>query len=195
MVEPLHSSALGVLFRLARTRNAWQEETLPEAVWRELYDLMKFGPTSFNSSPARFVFVTTPEGKARLAPHLSRTNRAKSMAAPAVVIVAYDLAFAERIPELFPHNAGAKAWFEDAGLAQTTALRNGSLQGAYLILAARALGFDVGPMSGFDAAGVDREFFAGTSIKSNFLCAIGHGIDEPLPRLPRLSFDDTCRIV
>jgi 3-hydroxypropanoate dehydrogenase len=195
MVEPLPSSALGVLFRLARTRNAWREETLPEAVWHELYDLMKFGPTSFNSSPARFVFVTTPEGKARLAPHLSRTNRAKSMAAPAIVIVAYDLAFAERIPDLSPHNAGAKAWFEDAVLAQTTALRNGSLQGAYLILAARALGFDVGPMSGFDAAAIDREFFAGTTVKSNFLCAIGHGIDEPAPRLPRLSFDDACRIV
>ena len=195
MSGPLESSSLDQLFRTARSRNAWRKETLPEETWRELYDLMKFGPTTANTNPARFVFVTSDQGKQRLAPHLSETNRAKSLDAPAITIVGYDLDFAERIPELFPHNPGAKAWFTDPVSNQVAAFRNGSLQGGYLVLAARALGLDAGPMSGFDNAGVDRDFFAGTNIKSNFLCALGHGVDESFSRLPRLSFEDACKIV
>ncbi len=195
MTDALAAPALDQLFRDARSRNAWKSETLPDTLWRDLYDLVKFGPTSANVQPARFVFVTTPEGKARLAPYLSETNRAKSLIAPAIVIIGHDLDFPEKIPQLFPHNPGAKAWFAAPEMAQTTAFRNGSLQGAYLILAARALGLDAGPMSGFDNAGVDKEFFGGTMIKSNFICALGHGADEPLPRLPRLTFDEACTIV
>lgn len=195
MPEALPDADLDQLFRAARSRNAWKAETLPDQTWRDLYEVLKFGPTSANCSPARFVFVTTPEGKARLAPHLSETNRKKSVVAPVIVIVGYDLAFAERIPELFPQNPGAKDWFADPKVAEVTAFRNGTLQGAYLILAARALGLDAGPMSGFDNAGVDKEFFAGTTVKSNFICALGHGVDTPFPRLPRLSFEDACRIV
>ena len=128
--------------------------------------------------------------------NLSRGNRAKTMAAPVVVIVAYDMAFAEKIPQLFPHQPGAASWFADPAVAEQTAFRNGSLQGAYLIMAARALGLDCGPMSGFDRAGVDDEFFAGTSRRSNFLCNIGYGSDENLfERLPRLSFEEACQIL
>jgi len=195
LTEALNGPALDQLFREARSRNAWKQETLPDTTWRNLYDLVKFGPTSANVLPARFVFVTTPEGKARLAPHLSATNLEKSLVAPAIVIIGHDLNFAEKIPQLFPHNPGAKAWFAAPEVAQLTAMRNGTLQGAYLILAARALGLDAGPMSGFDNAGVDKEFFDGTMIKSNFICALGHGVDEPFPRLPRLSFDEACKIV
>jgi 3-hydroxypropanoate dehydrogenase len=195
MPDTLPAPVLDQLFRAARSRNAWVEETLPESVWRELYEVMKFGPTTANTNPARFVFVTTPEGKARIAPHLSEANRGKSVKAPAIVIIGYDLDFAERVPQLFPQNPGAKDWFKDPKMAETTAFRSGTLQGAYLILAARALGLDAGPMSGFDNAGVDKEFFAGTNIKSNFICALGHGADEPFPRLPRLSFDEACQIV
>jgi 3-hydroxypropanoate dehydrogenase len=192
---PLDAPALDQLFRTARSRNAWRKETLPEQTWRDLYDLVKFGPTSANVSPARFVFVTSDEGKARLGPLLSETNRAKSVVAPAIVIIGHDLDFAEKIPELFPINPGAKDWFAAPAMRDATAFRNGSLQGAYLILAARALGLDAGPMSGFDNAGVDREFFAGTNIKSNFICALGHGIDESFPRLPKLKFEDACQVV
>jgi 3-hydroxypropanoate dehydrogenase len=195
MADALPAVALDQLFRNARSRNAWKEEALPESTWRDLYEVMKFGPTAANTNPARFVFVTTPEGKARIAPFLSDANRAKSVAAPAIAIVAYDLDFAEKIPQLFPQNPGAKAWFADPVMAQTTAFRSGTLQGAYLIVAARAMGLDAGPMSGFDNAGVDQEFFAGTNIRSNFICTLGHGVDESFPRLPRLPFDEACRIV
>jgi len=195
MADALDAAALDQLFRNARSRNAWKEEALPESTWRDLYEVMKFGPTTANTNPARFVFVTTPEGKARIAPFLSDANRAKSVAAPAIAIVAYDLDFAEKIPQLFPQNPGAKAWFADPVMAQTTAFRSGTLQGAYLIVAARAMGLDAGPMSGFDNAGVDQEFFAGTNIRSNFICTLGHGVDESFPRLPRLPFDEACRIV
>lgn len=141
------------------------------------------------------MFLTTPQAKARLAPHLSSANRAKSLAAPVTAIIGYDLNFAEKIPELFPHNPGAKAWFADPELAAITALRNGTLQGAYLILAARALGLDCGPMSGFDHAGVDAEFFAGTTVVSNFVCNLGHADRSgAFERLPRLSFEGACRI-
>lgn len=195
MAQPLGAPALDQLFREARTRNAWRRESLPESTWRELYDVLKFGPTSANASPARFVFVTSDEGRSRLSPHLSETNRAKALEAAALVIVAHDLEFRHRLPELFPHNPGAKDWFAAPAAAEITAVRNGSLQGAYLILAARALGLDAGPLSGFDNAGVDAEFFAGTRVRSNFICALGHGIDEPFPRSPRLSFEDACQLV
>jgi 3-hydroxypropanoate dehydrogenase len=195
MADALSAPALDQLFREARSRNAWTEETLPESTWRDLYDLMKFGPTTANTNPARFVFLTTKEGKARIAPYLSEGNREKSLAAPAIAIIGYDLDFAEKIPQLFPQNPGAKAWFADPATAETTAFRSGTLQGAYLIVAARALGLDVGPMSGFDNAGVDKEFFAGTKIKSNFICALGHGTDTSFPRLPRLPFDEACQIL
>ncbi|HEX3701619.1 MAG TPA: malonic semialdehyde reductase [Phenylobacterium sp.] len=196
MTAPLSAAALDQLFLKARTRNAFSDKPVPQALLRGLYDVAKMGPTSGNVCPARFVFLTTPGAKARLAPLMSRTNRGKSIGAAVQVIVAYDLAFAETIPELFPHNPASAAWFDDPALAEETAFRNGSLQGAYLILAARALGLDCGPMSGFDRAGVDAEFFAGTPWRSNFLCNIGYGTDEALfGRLPRLAFEDACQIL
>lgn len=193
--DSLSDPALDQLFRSARSANAWTPRAVPQAQLRQLYDLARLGPTSANVSPARFVFLVTPQAKARIAPHLSSANRAKSLAAPVTAIIGYDLNFAEKIPELFPHNPGAKAWFADPELAAITALRNGTLQGAYLILAARALGLDCGPMSGFDHAGVDAEFFAGTSVVSNFICNIGYADrSDAFARLPRLSFEDACRI-
>jgi 3-hydroxypropanoate dehydrogenase len=192
MANKLDAIALDQLFRRARTRNGWTDRPVSEEQLRELYDLMKLGPTSANSCPARFVWVRSSEGKARLGACASGTNRPKILAAPVTVIVGYDLDFAEQLPKLFPaRGQDMKAIFQNEQLAQTTAFRNGSLQGGYLILAARALGLDTGPMSGFDNARVDAEFFAGTRIKSNFLCSLGYGSDENLhPRNPRLSFDD-----
>lgn len=187
------SSPLDKLFTAARTHNAWRAEPLPADTVRKLYDALKWGPTSANCSAGRFVFVQSAEGKARLSPHLSRANRAKTLAAPLCVIVAYDLNFAEKMPKLFPHDPTAPAWFADPAVAHETAFRNSSLQGAYLIMAARAMGLDCGPMSGFDRTGVDAEFFAGTSWKSNFLINIGRGDPEALfPRNPRLDFDEAC---
>ena len=196
MSAPLDDASLDRLFREARSRNAWREETLPDETWRELYDLLKWGPTSANVSPARFVFVTSAEGKARLQPLLSEGNQ-KALAAPCICIVAYDLEFTAHVPRLFPHNPGAQHWFgPDAGhpgrLAAATL--NATLQGAYLIMAARALGLDCGPMLGFDGPGIDREFFAGTPLRTDFLVALGHGADEPFPRSPRLDFADAARI-
>jgi 3-hydroxypropanoate dehydrogenase len=195
MSEVLSAAALDQLFRTARSRNAWKAETLPDQIWRDLYDLVKFGPTSANLSPARFVFVTSEEGKARLGACMSESNRAKSLAAPCIAIIGHDLAFADHAAELFPHAPGVASWFADPEVAQMTAFRNGSLQGAYLIVAARALGLDAGPMSGFDNKAVDAAFFAGTSIQSNFICTLGHGADESFPRLPRLPFETACQIV
>lgn len=192
----LNDAALDQLFRTARTRNGWTDRPVPEALLRRLYDLAKFGPTAANASPARFVFLTTDAAKARLAPHLSAANRDKTLAAPVTVIVAYDLDFAEKIPELLPHNPGARAWFSDPEAAALTAFRNGSLQGAYLILAARALGLDCGPMSGFDIEGVNHEFLQGTRWIANFLCNLGYGSEVGLfPRNPRLAFETACDIL
>lgn len=192
----LNDSALDQLFRTARTHNGWSDQPVSEALLREVYDLAKFGPTAMNGSPARFVFVTTPEGKARLAPHLSEGNRGKSMSAPVTVIIAYDLAFGEKIPELFPHMPMAGMLFKNPDLARATAIRNGTLQGAYLMLAARALGLNCGPMSGFNAEGVNAEFFAGTTLEANFICNLGYGTDENLfPRNPRLAFEDACSVL
>lgn len=195
MNDRLSDTALDQLFRAARSRNAWRDEPLPDERWRELYDLVKMGPTSANVSPARFVFLVSDAAKQRIAPHLSGANRGKSMAASAIVIIGQDMAFADRMPDLFPHNPSARFWFADPAVAEETASRNAALQGAYLILAARALGLDAGPMSGFDRAGVDTEFFTGTNIRANFLCALGVGSDDPFPRLPRLSFEDACQLL
>jgi 3-hydroxypropanoate dehydrogenase len=184
------------LFRTARTRNGWADRPVTEEQLRELYDTLKFGPTSANCCPARFVWVRSAEGKSKLSALASVNNQAKILAAPVTVIIGYDLDFAEQIPKLFPARAEAmKAAFKDPVLAQTTAFRNGTLQGAYLILAARALGLDCGPMSGFNNEAVDREFFAGTRIKSNFICSIGYGTNENLyPRNPRLKFEEAGRL-
>ena len=196
MTETLDDAALDRLFRTARTRNGWTDRPVPLALLHQVYDLAKVGPTSANASPARFVFLTSDAGKARIAPLLSAANRAKAMAAPVCVIVAHDLDFARHLPRLFPHAPTAQTWFAAPAVAQVTAFRNGSLQGAYLMLAARALGLDCGPMSGFDNAGVDAEFFAGTSVVSNFVCSLGYGSDENLfERNPRLSFEEACTVL
>lgn len=190
----LDDAALKQLFLDARTQNAWQPTPVPDELLTELYDLTRMAPTSANCSPARFVFVRTPEGKERLKPALSAGNLAKTMQAPVTVIVGTDYAFYEKLPQLFPH-ADAKSWFVgNQPLIDATAFRNASLQGAYLMLAARALGLDCGPMSGYDAAKVDAEFFAGTTIKSNFLINLGYGDPAGLfPRSPRLAFDEACQ--
>jgi 3-hydroxypropanoate dehydrogenase len=192
----LDAPALAQLFTEARTRNGWKSDPIPEAVLRELYDLVKFGPTAANTTPARFIFVQSPEAKAKLAALSSGSNGPKILAAPVTVIVGYDLDFPETLDKLFPNAPGAKNWFGDPVARETGALRNSSLQGGYFILAARALGLDVGPMSGFDNAGVDAEFFAGTNIKSNFIASIGYGTEENLfPRNPRLDFAEAAQIV
>ncbi|HEY2418708.1 MAG TPA: malonic semialdehyde reductase [Steroidobacteraceae bacterium] len=196
MSSRLSDPALDQLFRIARTRNGWSDRAVPEALVRDLYELLRLGPTSANSCPARFVWVSSPEGKQRLAALASESNGPKILEAPLTVIVGYDLAFAALLPQLFPSKGDAmKALFQsDAALAHSTAFRNGSLQGGYLILAARALGLDCGPMSGFNNAAVDAAFFAGSDVKSNFLCSIGYGNDRNLyPRNPRLSFDEAGR--
>ncbi len=199
MAHPVNDHALDVIFRDARSYNGWVDKDVPEILVRAVYDLAKMGPTSANCSPARFVFVSTPEGKERLLPLMSEGNRAKTAAAPWVAIIAHDLEFHEKIPQLFPHNPGAKDWFHP--VKEETAFRNGTLQGAYLMLAARSLGLDCGPMSGFDKAGVDKEFFLGEegemkNWRSNFICSIGHGDRSTIfPRSPRLDFEEACRIL
>lgn len=191
----LPDASLDQLFRMARTHNELGGEVSDE-ILRQLYDLAKWGPTSANMCPMRLVFVKSREAKARLEPALDEGNRAKTMAAPVTAIVGFDEDFHEKLPVLFPHT-DAKSWFEGPREGRhVPAFRNGSLQGAYLILAARAVGLDCGPMSGFDNAKVDAEFFAGTAIKSNFLVNLGHGDPGKLfPRSPRLSFDEAARIV
>ena len=194
-MHTLDSAARDLLFHQARTYNTWTTRQVEESTLRELYDLMKMAPTSANCSPARIVFVRTPEAKARLRACLAPGNVDKTMAAPVTAIIAHDLEFHERLPQLFPH-ADARSWFAgNDELIRTTAFRNGSLQGAYLILAARAVGLDCGPMSGFDATRLDEAFFAGTPWRSNFLCNLGHGDPAGLfPRSPRLGFDEACQL-
>jgi 3-hydroxypropanoate dehydrogenase len=195
MTDKLDNRALDQMFRTARTRNAWAEQPVAERQLRELYDLMKFGPTSGNCCPARFIWVTSAQGKSRLAALAAPNNAPKILAAPVTVIVGYDLDFAEQLPKLFPaRGKDMQAYYSDPLVAQTTAFRNSSLQGAYLIVAARALGLDCGPMSGFNNEAVDIEFFANTRIKSNFICSIGYGSNENLfPRNPRLTFEEAGR--
>jgi 3-hydroxypropanoate dehydrogenase len=197
MSEKLADTALDQLFRTARTFNAWLPKDVTDEQVHQLYELTKFGPTSANSSPMRVVFVKSKEAKEKLAPFLSEANRDKTMHAPVTAIVAQDQAFYEKLPQLFPH-ADAKSWFVgNQPMIDATAFRNSTLQGAYLILAARSLGLDCGPMSGFDQAGVDEAFFAGSTLKSNFLINIGYGDASRalFPRSPRLSFDEACKIV
>ena len=196
MSQALSDIALDQILRLARTRNGWIEEALPETRIRDIYDLAKFGPTSVNMSPARFVWVASSEAKRKLAALSSSTNGAKILVAPVTVIIGYDLDFPEKLPQLFPHNPAVKDWFGDEVGREQAAFRNSTLQGAYLMIAARALGLDCGPMSGFNNAGVDEAFFPGGRIKSNFICSIGHGSDENLfDRLPRLTFEEANQIV
>ncbi len=192
----IDASALRQLFTEARTHNAWLDKPVPEALLHQLYDLMKWGPTSANCSPARIVFVQSPAAKARLAPCMSEGNRAKTLQAPVTAILGMDMAFYDQLPALFPHNPEARSWFAGKpDVIATTALRNASLQGGYFILAARALGLDCGPMSGFDADAVNAAFFAGSDVKANFLCNLGYGDPAGLfPRSPRLRFEQACRI-
>ena len=196
MSEPLAAAALDQLFRTARTQNAFLGRPVDDAQLHALYELVKWGPTAANTTPARFVFVKSAEAKARLAPALDEGNLAKTLAAPVTVIVGFDEDFHEKTPFLFPHVADAKSWFEGPRENRhVPAFRNGSLQGGYLILAARALGLDTGPMSGFDNAKVDQAFFSGTAIKSNFLVNLGYGDPSGVfPRSPRLPFDEAARI-
>jgi 3-hydroxypropanoate dehydrogenase len=195
MSNRLDDPTLDRLFRTARTRNAWTHRPVTEQQLRELYDLVKFGPTSANCCPARFVWVRSADAKGKLAALAAPTNAPKILAAPVTAIVGYDLDFAEQMQKLFPaRGQQMQAYFSDPLVAQITAFRNGSLQGAYLIIAARALGLDCGPMSGFSNEAVDSEFFADTRIKSNFICSIGYGSNENLfPRNPRLTFEEAGR--
>ena len=183
------------LFDHARTHNGFSPEAIPEATLHSLYDLVKWGPTSANCSPARFIFVTTPEAKAKLLGAMTPGNLEKTKAAPVTVIIGMDMAFYEKLPQLFPH-ADAKAWFVgNQPMIDATAFRNSSIQGGYFILAARALGLDCGPMSGFDAAKVDAAFWAGTAVKTNFIVNLGHGDASKLfGRSPRLTFEEACKI-
>ena len=189
----LDPTALAALFTDARTHFKWTDQPVLDSTLYDLYDLMKMGPTSANCSPARLVFLRTPDAKEKLKPALSSGNLEKTMTAPVTVIVAEDPKFYDKLPQLFPH-ADARAWFASSeALAAETAFRNSTLQGAYLMLAARSLGLDVGAMSGFDRAKTDAAFFAESGWKSNFLVNLGHGDPTPLfPRSPRLSFDEAC---
>jgi 3-hydroxypropanoate dehydrogenase len=196
MSHAVNDEALDTIFRTARTQNKWLDKPVSPALLMAVYDLMRWGPTSANCCPARIVFLVSKEAKERLKPHLMAANVEKSMTAPALAIIGHDLDFPHLMPKLFPHNPDAANWFGDPVLRERVAFRNGSLQGAYFIIAARALGLDCGPMSGFDNAGVDREFFAGTNIQSNFLCGIGYGDPSGVfARGPRLAFDEACKIL
>jgi 3-hydroxypropanoate dehydrogenase len=197
MASSIDAAALDQLFRTARTHNKFLDREVPDSLLEQVVELAQLGPTSANCQPARIVFVKTPEAKARLKPFLSEGNRDKTMSAPVCAIFAHDLEFYENLPRTFPHNQAAKGWFtSNEAFAQATAFRNGSLQGAYFILAARALGLDTGPMSGYDQAGVDKEFFPGGKIKSNFLINLGYGDTSALlGRLPRLPFDEVAKII
>ncbi len=185
-----------MIFESARTHSHWLDRQVPEEILRGAYDLARMGPTSANCQPARFLFIRSPEAKARLKPCLIESNVEKTMAAPVTVVVAQDMNFPEHLPRLFPHT-DARAWFAgNEALVEATAFRNSSLQGAYFILAARSLGLDCGPMSGFDNERLDATFLAGTGVKSNFLINLGYGDKSKLhPRNPRLEFDEACRLL
>ena len=188
----INDSALDIIFRTARTYRHWQDKPVSPSLLMAIYDLMRWGPTSANTNPGRIVFVVSQEAKERLKPHLDEGNVAKTMSAPTTAILAYDLAFAAKAAEL----NGRPPVVPDLERDREDAFRNGTLQGAYFIIAARALGLDCGPMGGFDHDGVDREFFAGTTLRSNFLCNVGYGDPAHLrPRGPRLDFDEACKIV
>lgn len=192
----LTPAAFDQLFFDAHTNNAWQDKPVADELLQRLYDTLRVGPTSMNCSPARIVFVKSRAAKEKLNPALMEGNRAKTMAAPVTAIIGYDAHFYENLPKLFPNNSNARNMFaSNVALSDITAFRNGTLQGGYLILAARALGLDCGPMSGFDNAAVDQLFFAGTNVKSNFLCNLGYGDPKGVyPRNPRLEFTEACNI-
>ena len=192
---PLGADALDLLFRSARSYNSWDATPVTESDLRQLYDLVKMGPTSANTSPARFIFCSSPEARARLSACATANNKPKILAAPVTAIIGFDMDFAEKLPELFPQ-MDVRPWFADPDVARETAFRNSALQGAYFILAARALGWDTGPMSGFDKAAVNAAFWAGTRVETNFICTMGKGTSEMLwPRLPRLAFEDATTIL
>jgi 3-hydroxypropanoate dehydrogenase len=194
--QPLDDAALNQMFREARTYTAWQPKAVPAEVLRELYDLLKLAPTSANSSPARFIFVISKEAKERLKPALSPGNVDKTMAAPVTAIIASDMEFYEHFPKLFPHADMKQHFVGKPAAVEQHVLRNGSLEGAYLIMAARALGLDCGPMSGFDAGKVNAEFFPDGKWKANFLCNLGYGDASKLhPRNPRLEFEEAVRVL
>jgi 3-hydroxypropanoate dehydrogenase len=196
MSNVLNSEALDLLFRGGRTHNAWLDKPVDDSLLKQVYDLAKMGPTSANMCPMRIVFVKSREEKERLKPALDAANVDKTMKAPATAVIGMDVHFYEKLPKLFPH-ADAKAWFKvlPENVLEYIALRNSSLQGGYFMLAARALGLDCGPMSGFDNAKVDEAFFGGTTVKSNFLCNLGYGDPSKLfPRSPRLSFEEACKV-
>jgi 3-hydroxypropanoate dehydrogenase len=195
----LSTEDMDLIFRAARTQNGWLAKPVSDEQLRELYELMKWGPTTMNTSPARILFLRGREAKERLKPALSPGNVDKTMAAPVTAIIAYDTQFYELLPKLFPHNQNARGIFagdDKKAHAETSAFRNGSIQGGYFIIAARAIGLDCGPMSGFSNAAVDAEFFAGTGVKSNFLCNLGYGDpSKVMPRSPRLTFDEACKLL
>jgi 3-hydroxypropanoate dehydrogenase len=193
--DKLNDLALDQLFRTARTRNGWTDRPVTEQQLRDLYELLKWGPTSANCCPARFVWVRSAEAKKKLSGFAGPNNVQKILAAPVTVIIGYDLDFAEQLPKLIPaRGKDMQAYFTDPAIVESTAFRNSSLQGAYLILAARSLGLDCGPMSGFSNEAVDAVFFAGARIKSNFICSVGYGSNENLfPRNPRLTFEESGR--
>ena len=196
MNQPLNEQALNTLFKTARTYNTFQDKEVTDAQLHQLYDLMKWGPTAMNGLPARLVFIKSAEAKEKLKPALSPGNLEKTMAAPVTVIVAYDLRFFDHLPALFPAYDARPTYEANPELAKTAAFRNGTLQGGYLILAARALGLDVGPMSGFDSEKLDAAFFPDGQYKSNFLANLGYGEESTLyPRGIRLEFDQACRIM
>ena len=197
MAGKIDDAAVDILFRNARTQNGWLPTPVSDAQLRAIYDVMKWGSTSANCCPARLIFLRTPEAKARLIPALSPGNVDKTKAAPVTAIIGYDTRFYELMVKLFPHRPDmADNYKNNATLAQITAFRNGTLQGAYFMLAARAVGLDIGGMSGFDNAKVDAEFFPDGRIKSNFLCNVGHGDpSKVLPRLPRLAFEEACTLL
>ena len=196
MSEAVNQSALNSLFTTARTHNGWLARSVSDDTLREIYDLLKMGPTSANCSPARFVFIRTPEGKEKLRPALSGGNLEKTLSAPVTAIVAWDNAFYDKLPELFPHG-DARSWFTSSPeMAHETAFRNSAMQAAYLLFACRALGLDTGPMSGFDRRIVDTTFFADSGYRSTLLVNIGYGDERKLfGRLPRLAFDDACQLL
>jgi len=196
MSTTLNDAGWDLLFRNARTHNGWQDRPIPEATLHQLYDLLKWAPTSFNCQPGRFVFVASTEAKERLAKHLIPSNAEKTKKASACVIVAYDTKFYEHLPANFPAYDAKPMFEKNADLADITAKRNGSLQGGYLIMAARSLGLDCGPMSGFNPVSLDADFFPDGRYKSNFICNIGYGTDENLfPRGPRHTFEEACQIL
>lgn len=196
MKKTLSQDALNQLFLEARTYNSWSDTPVTDEQIHQIYDLMKMGPTSANCCPARMIFVRSEDAKARLARLCDAGNDKKILAAPVTVIIGHDMSFPNKMAELFPHNPAAAHWFDAPEVRAATAFRNGTLQGAYFMMAARAIGLDCGPMSGFDQAAVDAEFFAGTSIKSNFICTIGVGTQDNLyPRSPRLQFSDAAEIM